>query len=76
LPIFPALERKSHRPANATRRRRKEPAPVLDDQSVLELKKIAAMLTDTMVDNHSGDWDDHDVARAFLTIYAVVRDAR
>jgi len=48
---------------------------VLDDQSVLELKKIAAMLTDTMVDNHSGDWDDQDVARAFLTIYAVVRDA-
>ena len=49
---------------------------MVDDQSMLELKKIAAMLTDTMVDNHSGDWDDRDVARAFLTIYAAVRDAR
>lgn len=48
---------------------------VLDTNQEIELKKVAAQLTGSMLDNHSADWDDEDVAQAFKTIYAVVRDA-
>jgi len=48
---------------------------VLDANQVIELKKAAAELTASMIDNHSDDWDDEDVAQAFKTIYAAVRDA-
>jgi hypothetical protein len=41
----------------------------------LEMKKIAAELTISMLDNHSADWDDDAVAKAFRTIYAAVRTA-
>jgi len=39
------------------------------------LKKVAAELTASMLDNHSGDWDDDETAQAFRTIYQAVRDA-
>ena len=45
-----------------------------DDQDV-QLKHIAAQLTASMLDNHNGDWDDKDTARAFLTIYQAVKNA-
>jgi hypothetical protein len=47
---------------------------VLDEREI-ELKKIAAQLTAAMLDNHNGEWDDADVARAFKTIYQSVKDA-
>jgi hypothetical protein len=47
---------------------------VLDEREI-ELKKIAAQLTASMLDNHSGDWDDAETARAFRVIYLAVRDA-
>ncbi len=46
-----------------------------DDDREIELKKIAAQLTVAMLDNHNGDWDDSDTARAFLTIYEAIRSA-
>lgn len=45
------------------------------DEKTLELKRIAAELTASMLDNHNGDWDDVAAARAFVTIYSAVRDA-
>jgi hypothetical protein len=45
---------------------------ILDERDI-ELKKIAAQLTASMLDNHSGDWDDADTARAFQTLYAAVK---
>jgi hypothetical protein len=48
--------------------------PVLDEREI-ELKKIAAQLTVSMLDNHSGDWDDEETAVAFRKIYLAVRDS-
>jgi len=45
------------------------------DEEQLELKKIAAQLTASMLDNHSGDWDDAATAKAFKTIYDAIRQA-
>jgi hypothetical protein len=47
----------------------------LPDEHEIELKRIAAQLTASMLDNHNGDWDDEETAQAFRTIYAAVRDA-
>jgi hypothetical protein len=47
---------------------------VLDEREI-ELKKIAAQVTVSMLDNHSSDWDDEETARAFRVIYTAVRDA-
>jgi hypothetical protein len=44
------------------------------DQEI-ELKRIAAQLVASMLDNHNGDWDDVDTAKAFRTIYTAVKDA-
>ncbi len=41
----------------------------------VELKRIAAQLTASMLDNHNADWDDVAVAKAFATIYLAVRNA-
>ncbi len=40
----------------------------------IELKKAAALLTASMLDNHSGDWDGEQTAQAFRTIYQALRD--
>jgi len=48
---------------------------MLSNQEQIELKKVAAELTASMLDNHSGDWDDDETAQAFRTIYQAVRDA-
>lgn len=48
---------------------------IVDANQEIELKKIAADLTASMLDNHSGDWDDEETAKAFQTIYTAVRDA-
>jgi len=45
------------------------------DDTTVELKRIAAELTQSMLDNHTGDWDDVETAKAFVTIYQAVRDA-
>lgn len=45
------------------------------DDKTIELKRIAASLTESMLDNHNGDWDDAAVAKAFRTIFTAVRDA-
>jgi hypothetical protein len=47
----------------------------LIDEREIELKKIAAQLTAAMLDNHTGDWDDAETARAFRAIYDAVRNA-
>jgi hypothetical protein len=39
----------------------------------IALKKIAADLTTSMLDNHSGDWDADETAAAFLKILAAVK---
>ena len=44
------------------------------DEREIELKKIAAQLTAAMLDNHTDDWDDTAVARAFKTIYQSVKE--
>jgi hypothetical protein len=41
----------------------------------IQLKQIAAQLTASMLDNHNGDWNDQDTARAFQTIYQAVKNA-
>ena len=41
----------------------------------LKLKAIAAQLTASMLDNHNGNWDDKDTARAFETIYRALKNA-
>jgi hypothetical protein len=43
--------------------------------SEIELKKIAAQLTASMLDNHNGDWDEAATAKAFKTIYEAVKSA-
>jgi hypothetical protein len=48
---------------------------MLSTQEQIELKKIAAELTASMLDNHSGDWNDQQTALAFRAIYQAVRDA-
>ena len=45
------------------------------DEREIELKKIAAQLTASMLDNHTGDWNDVDTAKAFRTIYEAVKNA-
>jgi len=45
------------------------------DDREIELKKIAAQLTASMLDNHNGNWDDAETAQAFRTIYEAVRNA-
>jgi hypothetical protein len=47
---------------------------ILDEREI-ELKRIAAQLTASMLDNHNGDWDDGAAAKAFKTIYEVIRQA-
>ncbi len=47
---------------------------ILDEREI-ELKKIAADLTASMLDNHNAEWDDTATAKAFSTIYQAVRDA-
>lgn len=47
---------------------------ILDEREI-ELKKIAGALTASMLDNHSGDWDDAETAQAFRTIYEAIRNA-
>jgi len=44
------------------------------DEREIELKRIASQLTQSMLDNHSKDWDDEAVAAAFRKIYAAVRE--
>jgi hypothetical protein len=44
------------------------------DQEI-QLKQIAAQLVVSMLDNHSGDWNDEETARAFTTIYQAVKSA-
>ena len=41
----------------------------------IQLKQIAAQLVKTMLENHSGDWDDKETAEAFLTLYQAVKNA-
>jgi hypothetical protein len=48
---------------------------MMTPEQEIALKQIAAQLTASMLDNHSGDWDDEETAKAFLTIYRAVRDA-
>ena len=43
------------------------------DEREIELKKLAVQLTCSMLDNHNGDWDDEDTARAFKTLYDAVK---
>jgi hypothetical protein len=45
---------------------------ILDEREI-ELKKIAAQLTASMLDNHNGEWDDVATAKAFRTLYDAVR---
>ncbi len=45
------------------------------DEREIELKRIAAQLTASMLDNHNGEWDDVETAKAFKTIYEAVRAA-
>jgi hypothetical protein len=45
---------------------------ILDEREI-ELKKIAAQLTVSVLDNHNGDWDDVATAKAFKTLYDAVR---
>jgi hypothetical protein len=45
---------------------------ILDEREI-ELKKIAAQLTGSMLDNHNGEWDDVATAKAFRTLYDAVR---
>ena len=45
---------------------------ITTDQEI-QLKQIAAQLTASMLDNHNGDWNDEDTARAFRTIYEAVK---
>ena len=47
----------------------------LVDEREIELKKIAAQLTASMLDNHNGDWDDVATAKAFKTLYDAIRQA-
>ncbi|HEY1680443.1 MAG TPA: hypothetical protein VGF98_02240 [Candidatus Tumulicola sp.] len=47
---------------------------ILDEREI-ELKKIAAQLTASMLDNHNGDWDETATANAFKTIYEAVKSA-
>jgi hypothetical protein len=47
---------------------------ILDEREI-ELKKIAAQLTASMLDNHNGDWDDEATAKAFRTLYEAVKSA-
>ena len=47
---------------------------ILDEREI-ELKKISAQLTASMLDNHNGDWDDVQTAKAFKTIYDAVKSA-
>jgi hypothetical protein len=44
------------------------------DEREIELKKLAVQLTNAMLDNHNGNWDDEDTAKAFLTLYNAVRN--
>jgi hypothetical protein len=41
----------------------------------IQLEQIAAQLVASMLDNHNGDWNDRDTARAFQTIYQAVKNA-
>lgn len=41
----------------------------------MQLREIAAQLTATMLDNHSGDWDDEETAAAFVKIYTAIKNA-
>ncbi|HUY11354.1 MAG TPA: hypothetical protein VMV73_03740 [Candidatus Dormibacteraeota bacterium] len=45
----------------------------LIDEREIELKKIAATLTASMLDNHSEDWNDEETAAAFRTIYEAIK---
>ncbi len=47
----------------------------IDTEREIALKQIAAELVRTMLDNHSGDWDHDETARAFVTIYEAVESA-
>lgn len=47
----------------------------INDQYELDLKRVAAQLTASMLDNHNGNWDDQDTAKAFKVIYDAVRQA-
>jgi hypothetical protein len=48
---------------------------MMTPEQEIQLKQVAAQLVASMLDNHSGDWDDKDTARAFLTIYQAVKSA-
>jgi hypothetical protein len=48
--------------------------PDLDEREI-ELKKIAARLTASMLDNHTGEWDAEATAKAFVTIYTTLAGA-
>jgi hypothetical protein len=52
-----------------------EPPPMTTTEQDIQLKQIAAQLTASMLDNHNGDWNDQDAARAFQTIYQAVKNA-
>jgi hypothetical protein len=48
---------------------------MMTPEQEIQLKQIAAQLVASMLDNHSGDWDDKDTARAFATLYQAVKNA-
>ncbi len=52
-----------------------EPGRMTTPEQDIQLKQIAAQLTASMLDNHNGDWNDQDTARAFQTIYQAVKNA-
>ena len=48
---------------------------MMTPEQEIQLEQIAARLAASMLDNHSGDWDDEDTARAFVTLFQAVKNA-
>ena len=65
----PVLEDRHGSPAAAAYRR----AMMTPDQEI-QLKEIAARLVASMLDNHNGDWDEQQTAKAFRTMYDAVKN--
>ncbi len=47
----------------------------MTDDHWIEIKRIAAQLTASMLDDHNGDPDDRETARAFEVIFAAIEAA-
>ena len=45
------------------------------DEREIELKRIAAQLTASMLDDHNDDWDNVATAKAFEIIYDAIRQS-